>query len=86
MGVLLCAVWWLQLRSYRDLNRAKFDAILDMESKLAAQPFAREWDSLKKDPVAGWRQRYAELGFSERFVPLLFALLYVGIAVYVIVA
>lgn len=81
VGVLLSAVWWLQLRSYRDLNAAKFQAILSLEKGLVAHPFALEWDALKKDPVKSWRSRYAELGTSERVVPWLFGLVYVAVAV-----
>jgi hypothetical protein len=82
VGVVLSAVWWLQLRSYRDLNAAKFRVILRIEERLAAQPFALEWAELSKDKVTGWRGRYAELGFSARFVPLLFAIVYVVLATF----
>lgn len=76
IGALTSVTWWLQLRSYRDLNRAKFDVINRIEREyLAVQPFNDEWASLKKDPLPKWRARYAELGFVERFVPLAFLLL-----------
>lgn len=75
-GVVLSASWWLQLRSYRDLNRAKFEVINSLESRFPIQLFSDEWASLKKDPVPGWRGRYAELGTIERIVPLVFAALY----------
>ena len=74
--MVLAAVWWLALRSYRDLNRAKFDVIMAMEKRLPARIFTDEWNTLKKDPVGLWRQRYAEIGFIERFVPLVFIALY----------
>lgn len=76
-GIMLAATWWLLLRSYRDLNRAKFNVITSMEDQLPARIFAREWDELKKDPVPGWRQRYAELNWVERVVPVVFASVYV---------
>lgn len=76
VGVLLSIVWWLQLRSYRDLNKAKFKVILELEKQLVAQPFADEESHLPKDKVKGLRGRYAELGYSERIVPLLFVILY----------
>ena len=85
VGVVLSGVWWLQLRSYRDLNSAKFRTIFAMEKRLVAQPFAHEWDELQKDKIQGWRGRYAELGFSERVVPWLFAILYVLLAIYSVV-
>ncbi|WP_456298890.1 RipA family octameric membrane protein [Amycolatopsis mongoliensis] len=76
-GIALSGSWWLQLRSYRDLNRAKFEVINSIESNLPVQIFSEEWKSLKKDPVARWRGRYAELGTIERSVPFVFATLYV---------
>lgn len=77
VGTVLALVWWVLLRSYRDLNRAKFNAITSMEAKLPAQPFDDEWQTLKKDPVKKWRPRYAELGTVERIVPWVFAALYI---------
>lgn len=73
-GILVAMVWWLQLRSYRDLNSAKFKVINDMEARhFDDKIFLLEWQELKKDPVPKWRKGYAELGTVERFVPWLFA-------------
>ena len=76
-GIMLSACWWLQLRSYRDLNKAKFTVITEVEKQLPVKVFTDEWDSLKTDPIKTWRQRYAELGTVERVVPWVFAALYV---------
>lgn len=73
-GILVAIVWWLQLRSYRDLNSAKFKVINEMEARhFDDKIFLLEWQELKKDPVHKWRKGYAELGTVERFVPWLFA-------------
>ncbi|MGA5272954.1 RipA family octameric membrane protein [Streptomyces cellulosae] len=81
-GITLSAAWWMQLRSYRDLNTAKFQVINKLEEHLPARIFADEWEALKRDPISGWRKRYAELGTSERIVPLVFVgahlILFVG--------
>ncbi|MGV9873707.1 RipA family octameric membrane protein [Streptomyces cellulosae] len=81
-GITLSAAWWMQLRSYRDLNTAKFQVINKLEEHLPARIFADEWEALKRDPIPGWRKRYAELGTSERVVPLVFTgahlILFVG--------
>ncbi|WP_457784557.1 RipA family octameric membrane protein, partial [Streptomyces albidoflavus] len=81
-GITLSAAWWMQLRSYRDLNTAKFQVINKLEEHLPARIFADEWEALKRDPIPGWRKRYAELGTSERIVPLVFVgahlILFVG--------
>jgi uncharacterized membrane protein YhdT len=72
-GLILSAVWWLQLRSYHDLNRAKFTVITSLEHRLPAKVFA--------DELAALRPRYAELGTIERLVPGAFALLHLLIFV-----
>ncbi|MFE9814049.1 hypothetical protein [Streptomyces sp. NBC_00236] len=81
-GMTLSAAWWIQLRSYRDLNAAKFTVINQLEDRLPVKIFADEWEALKSDPIPAWRRRYAELGTSERIVPLVFGavhlILFVG--------
>lgn len=71
-GLLLCVGWWLQLRSYRDLNAAKFAVIQKIERNLPIKVFCEEWDILKRDRVKWWRKWYAELGWVERAIPILF--------------
>jgi len=80
VGLALSGTWWLLLRSYRDLNSAKFKVILAMEKRLEYQPFGEEWRYLKKDPVKKkMMARYAELNVVERVVPLMFAFIYMAI-------
>lgn len=75
-GIVLAASWWLQLRSYRHLNRAKFAVLVNLEKRMPIKLFSDEWVSLKADPVSGWSGRYAELGVVERTVPIIFACFY----------
>jgi hypothetical protein len=84
-GIILCVSWWALLRSYRDLNAAKFKVILAMEKNLPAQPYGDEWSHLRKEralPSArraglrAWAAQYRELGVIERTVPWVFALVY----------
>ena len=75
-GIVLAGVWWLALRSYRDLNGAKFNVILDMEKRLPARIFTDEWKTLKEDSVRSWRRRYAEISLVEQVVPVIFIALY----------
>lgn len=72
-GVTLAFAWWIQLRSYRALNAAKFKVINGLEERLPVRIFTDEWDALKRDPAPSRLRRYAELGTSERMVPLVFA-------------
>lgn len=81
IGILLSATWWLLLRSYRDLNSAKFKVITEIEaSHLPVRIFEREWEILKADEgLPWWKGRYAELGFVERVVPILFLGVYLAL-------
>ncbi|MGW1594954.1 RipA family octameric membrane protein [Streptomyces sp. NPDC002343] len=36
-GITLSAAWWMKLRSYRDLNTAKFKIISKLEERLPGQ-------------------------------------------------
>jgi hypothetical protein len=84
VGVLSTIVWYLLLRSYRDLNTAKFNVIINIEKRLPVKVFTDEWETLKKDPVAPWRKRYAELGSIERIAPILFGGINIAVAVYLV--
>lgn len=77
-GILISVTWWLQLRSYRALNTAKFEIINSVEPLLPVQVFSKEWDLLTR---AGgpWCTRYQELGATERKVPWVFAVLHAGL-------
>jgi hypothetical protein len=81
-GAVTSATWFLLLRSYRTLNRAKFAVITHLETELSHQIFADEWDALRRDPITHWQPRYAELGTVERVVPVVFLLINVTLAVY----
>jgi hypothetical protein len=80
-GIALSGTWWVLLKSYRDLNAAKFEVITKMENNLDAKVFGDEWKVLKEERQEGWQGRYAEFGVVERFVPLIFAALYAAVFV-----
>lgn len=82
-GIVFAAAWWALLKSYRDLNSAKFEIILDMEERLPVRVYGDEWDRLRREPVKfslrrvrSWLAQYRELGSIERVVPWVFALIY----------
>jgi hypothetical protein len=80
-GLVMSVTWWLLLRSYRRLNVEKFKVIQSMEKRLSASPFQDEWDALKPGEGRSWHEHYLELGTLERVVPVIFALIFVGILV-----
>ena len=77
-GIAFAASWWALLRSYRDLNRAKFKVILEMEDRLPVRVYGDEWTVLQEAGVSRRTRlaKYYELGQIERLVPAVFALLY----------
>lgn len=85
-GAVLAIAWWLLLRSYRDLNRAKFKVINEIEAEhLPVHVFTTEDRYLKgDDPVPSLWGRYAELGLVERVVPVVFLGVYIGLALRVL--
>jgi hypothetical protein len=77
-GIVFSVTWWALLRSYRELNSAKFDVILAMEERLPARVYGDEWDRLRRERVRfgirraafePWLRQYQELGRVERIVP-----------------
>jgi hypothetical protein len=80
VGIVFSATWWLLLRSYRDLSRAKWEVITRLEDRLDIRLYQDEWKILKAEEPTTWRRRYRELGLVERVVPLLFLAVYVAFA------
>jgi hypothetical protein len=86
-GIVFSVTWWALLKSYRELNQAKFDVILAMEQRLPVRVYGDEWDRLRGVPVRfrlrrealrSWAAQYRELGRIERIVPWAFALIYLA--------
>ncbi len=67
VGALLSASWYVVIRSYRQLNAGKFDALHELEEKLAYPFFKREWELLEKGKN---RSRYWKLTVVETGLPI----------------
>ena len=46
LGIVLDYAWYRLIRSYKDINTAKFKVIHALESKLPASPYDAEWAAL----------------------------------------
>lgn len=71
-----CLAWFWIVRSYRQLNAAKYAVVGAFEERLPASPYWRaEWKALGegKDP-----SRYWPLTHLEQWIPILFATSYLG--------
>lgn len=68
-AMVLCFLWYRIVRSYRDLNSAKFKVVHQIERLLPLRPYDAEWESVGrgKNP-----KLYLPFTHVERFVPWLF--------------
>lgn len=65
----MCGLWARNITSYRTLNQAKFRVIHELEKKLPAAPYTREWRYLEAD---GSGKRHLPFHAVERLVPWVF--------------
>ncbi len=71
-----CAAWFLIIRSYRQLNSAKYKVIGALEERLPASPYWRaEWYTLGEGSD---RAKYWPLTHLEQWMPVFFGALYVS--------
>lgn len=78
--LVLCYVWWRTIKSYRQLNDAKFKVIGEYERYLPSSPYwDAEWEALGKgkDP-----KLYTPLTNLENWVPIVFGTIYILIGVF----
>lgn len=79
VGALLAGIWYMNIRSYRTLNSAKFQIINEIEKQLPAQGYTDEWELLR--PVEG-PPKYLQLTRVEQYVPVMFLLLSLALVGY----
>lgn len=74
LGVVLCVIWIVNIRSYKQLNALKFQVIQEMEQQLPFASYAREWEILDEERE---RFSYRRLSKVEQYVPALLIIPYV---------
>ena len=79
-GILICITWYSLVRSYKELNSAKFTVIHELEKHLPAALFRYEWHACEH----GKGRTYIPLTDIERFVPIVFLLLYIILGAFTI--
>lgn len=80
----LCYAWWRIVKSYRQLNTAKFKVIGEFEKRLPASPYwSAEWKALGEGRSP---KLYLPLTHIEEFVPIVFAILYIVAALIMMLA
>ena len=82
IGIPVSLLWYLIIKSHADLNRIKFDVIHEIEQYLPAAMYKYEW----KLAGEGQGKNYRAVTTIERWIPILFAVLHVVLAVMIILA
>lgn len=73
-AIAMCLAWMLLLRSYRNLNSAKFKVIGAIEQRLPMSPFwSAEWTALGR---GNDYQKYVPLSVIEQIAPVVFIFIY----------
>ncbi len=75
VGMMLSMSWFIVIRSYRQLNTGKFQALHELEEELSYPFFKREWELLEEGKKAS---RYWKLTVVETFLPAAFLLLFIA--------
>lgn len=81
-GVTLAYTWYRLLRSYRDLNTAKFLVVHVIEQQLPLKLYDAEWDSVGRGERP---DLYLPFSHVELRVPWVFAALYAALAAWRII-
>ena len=76
-GFLVALTWHRIITSYRDLNTVKFGVIHELEQQMPAALYDYEWHKAEE----GRGKAYHPLSHLERWVPIIFMVLYVLLAV-----
>ena len=74
-GIIMAVIWCLSIRYYRQVSKAKYDVILDLEKKLPYQPLHTEWD------LCNQRNLFIEGTKIEIILPIIFILFYIAITI-----
>ncbi|GCC10016.1 hypothetical protein IPdc08_00034 [archaeon] len=73
-GIVLCFMWYRLIRSYKDLNSAKFKVIHEIEAQLPLAPYDMEWDKVGRGKNS---RLYLPFTRVEVLIPWVFLVLHV---------
>ncbi|OBV29822.1 hypothetical protein BKN38_04615 [Helicobacter sp. CLO-3] len=71
VGILFCFLWLSILKSYKRLNKVKFDIINKLENDLPINLMQHEWKLLNKN-------NHEIFSYYESYIPIIFILVYVS--------
>lgn len=71
VGILVSVIWISSIKSYKELNRVKYQIINELEESLPTSPYKYEWYLINKE---GKYKRFTQL---ENNLPCIFIFLYI---------
>lgn len=81
LGILLCVSWAVLIRSYKQLNGAKFLVVHAIEARLPIRPYDAEWEVLGRGKV---NKLYRPFAHIEQMIPVLFVVFYLVLGVLIL--
>lgn len=78
MGVVICAIFWFLIRSYKQLNTGKFKVLHEIERRLPLTLYQYEWEILGEGLN---KTKYYPFSHIELLIPWVFGILYVIIGI-----
>lgn len=72
LAILYCINWYTNINSYKQLNKAKYELINEIEKELPFDYYTREWKLLQPDES---KKKYVHLSTVEKFIPFLILIL-----------
>jgi hypothetical protein len=79
LALFLCFIWYLNIRSYRQLNSGKYKIVQKMEQQMPFECYNEEWDVVGNGKNI-WE--YLPLTHVEQVVPVLVGLPFVILVIY----
>jgi len=77
-GIVLSYMWNRLVRSYKDLNAAKFKVIHEIEAKLPMAPYDAEWEAVGRGNAP---ELYLPFTHVEVYVPWVFLILHAVVVI-----
>ncbi|CAC9641924.1 RipA family octameric membrane protein [bacterium endosymbiont of Bathymodiolus sp. 5 South] len=72
-GIVQCYIWFRLIRSYKDLNSAKFKVIHELESLLPVAPYDTEWNKVESGRNS---KLYLPFTHIEAYIPWVFLVIH----------
>lgn len=82
LGIMLCILWFLNIRSYKQLNTAKLEHVMpQIEEHLPIKCYKIEWDFLDKGKN---KVKYTKLTWIDSWLPVIFVIPFILLLFYII--